>query len=54
MAAPIDYANLSTPPACVADFCLIPVSFGLPGTAGMHLGFSNDTADWHYNSFSIE
>ncbi|PMD63844.1 cell wall biogenesis protein-like protein Ecm15 [Hyaloscypha bicolor E] len=25
MAAPIDYANLSTPPACVADFCLIPI-----------------------------
>jgi hypothetical protein len=26
MAGAIDYANLPTPPACVADFCLIPVS----------------------------
>lgn len=26
MSDPIDYANLPTPPAAVADFCLIPVS----------------------------
>ncbi|KAL2064538.1 hypothetical protein VTL71DRAFT_3675 [Oculimacula yallundae] len=25
MSSPIDYANLPTPPACVADFCLIPI-----------------------------
>lgn len=25
MAASIDYANLPTPPACIADFCLIPI-----------------------------
>ncbi|KAF8853056.1 cell wall biogenesis protein-like protein Ecm15 [Acephala macrosclerotiorum] len=25
MAEKIDYANLPTPPACVADFCLIPI-----------------------------
>ncbi|EKD21143.1 putative cell wall biogenesis protein Ecm15 [Drepanopeziza brunnea f. sp. 'multigermtubi' MB_m1] len=25
MTAPTDYASLPTPPACVADFCLIPI-----------------------------
>ncbi|PVH73827.1 cell wall biogenesis protein-like protein Ecm15 [Cadophora sp. DSE1049] len=25
MSTPIDYANLPTPPAAVADFCLIPI-----------------------------
>ncbi|CZR69799.1 related to ECM15 protein, involved in cell wall biogenesis and architecture [Phialocephala subalpina] len=25
MAEKMDYANLPTPPACVADFCLIPI-----------------------------
>ncbi|PBP24157.1 putative cell wall biogenesis protein Ecm15 [Diplocarpon rosae] len=25
MTSPIDYAALPTPPACVADFCLIPI-----------------------------
>jgi hypothetical protein len=60
MAAPIDYANLPTPPACVADFCLIPVSLLGPCLADIYCPFllflssAYQVADWYTDGFCFE